>query len=517
MIYEKLYTWQKNLVDKYKDRESFGLFLDMGLGKTPIALGFAEENNCTKVLIITINAKAIESEKVKGSWLNWASQSKIKYNFHNKKSTSFHNSDNDILIINYEALYERGNKSKQTKAKLKQNVIDFIKSCKNHNVALIIDESHKLKDIHSIQTLCINKIKQNLNLFANKVYSYLLTGTPFTTGYIDLYSQLKFLGYEGNKSEFIDDFCVRGCLPGLLGWQQPIVGYKNINKLFDLVHQFAITIKSEEVNKNLPEKIFIPHEITCSTPFKLLTYEKYNGTKILDYFKFINFDITKELKDKFNVDKNVNNPFYRNINFPSEKWLADTSGSFWLRARQISIGFQGNAEECKWFDRSRLEYLKYFLENNKNNYLLFYNYTPEMLEIYEICEKLGYNIDVYCGEMKSLYFYNKWSELSEEQKLVTEKKNIILANFASGSTGMNWQEYSQCIIFSVPLYKDYEQGIKRIHRTGQTETTIYHEFYQKNWLDEGMRKALKECIDYSNDMFKDDLKRIQELQEIENE
>ena len=31
MIYEKLYTWQKNLVDKYKDRESFGLFLDMGL------------------------------------------------------------------------------------------------------------------------------------------------------------------------------------------------------------------------------------------------------------------------------------------------------------------------------------------------------------------------------------------------------------------------------------------------------------------------------------------------------
>ena len=140
-----------------------------------------------------------------------------------------------------------------------------------------------------------------------------------------------------------------------------------------------------------------------------------------------------------------------------------------------------------------------------------------MLEIYEICEKLGYNIDVYCGEMKSLHFYNKWSELSEEQKLVTEKKNIILANFASGSTGMNWQEYSQCIIFSVPLYKDYEQGIKRIHRTGQTETTIYHEFYQKNWLDEGMRKALKECIDYSNDMFKDDLKRIQELQEIENE
>ena len=65
MIYEKLYTWQKNLVDKYKDRESFGLFLDMGLwlGKTPIALGFAEENNCTKEA--TANVKNIDPASLK--------------------------------------------------------------------------------------------------------------------------------------------------------------------------------------------------------------------------------------------------------------------------------------------------------------------------------------------------------------------------------------------------------------------------------------------------------------------
>ena len=35
------------------------------------------------------------------------------------------------------------------------------------------------------------------------------------------------------------------------------------------------------------------------------------------------------------------------------------------------------------------------------------------------------------------------------------------------------------ILFDIPLYKDYEQGIKRINRIGQKETCIYHIFYQK--------------------------------------
>ena len=154
--------------------------------------------------------------------------------------------------------------------------------------------------------------------------------------------------------------------------------------------------------------------------------------------------------------------------------------------------------------------MEHFLETNENNYLLFYNYTPELIEIYNICEKLGYNIDVYCGEIKSLKFYNDYVNMKEEERLINHH-NIILANFASGSTGMNWQEYNNCIIFSCPIYKDYEQGIKRIHRLGQKQTTFYHFFYQKNWLDEGMNKALQEKVDYSTDMFESDLKRIQNL------
>ncbi len=502
-IYDKLYPYQKKIVDKFKSRDSFGLFLDMGLGKTPLSLAFSEVNNCTKIIIITINSKAIEPVSLGGSWLNWLTQSSINYNLYSKvsKKVLFDVNMNDVYLINYESLFERGSNKKQ-KITLKKEIQDFIASCKAHNVAIIVDESHKMKNLQSLQTGAIMQIKKLLDLKATKVYTYLLTGTPFTVGYIDLYTQLKILGYNENKSEFIDRFCVRGNIAGLLGWQQPIVGYKNIDQLFDLIHQFAITIKSGDV-VDLPEQIFVNHPLPMTNEFHLFIQERLKGDEIVAELKKRHLEIDSVYK----TISQVNNPFFRNIDYPKLDWIAETNGIFWMRARQLSIGFQGNAEKATWFNRDRLEALKEFLKNNIDNYVLFYNFTPELLEIYDICSELGYNVDIFCGELKSMKYYDEYVSLSDSEKL-THKNNIILANFASGSTGMNWQCYNKCIIFSQPLYKDYEQALKRIHRLGQKETVVYHTFYQKNWLDYSMKSSLEKGVTYSLEMFLSDLERV---------
>lgn len=506
-IYNKLYSWQKSIVDKFKVKKSFGIWLDMGLGKTPIGMALAESNSCNKVLVISINAKTTETEFDKGSWLWWAKQSSIDYVLKNKYSTEFSTSANECMIINYESLFERG-KNKKEKVTIKKCIQNFISTCKNNNVAILVDESHKMKNLQSLQTSAIMKIKKELQRVSNNCYTYLLTGTPFTTGYIDLYSQLKALDCQMTKTEFVDNFCEKGHLPGLLGWQQPIVGYKNLNSLFNLIHQHAITIKSEDV-VDLPDKIFVKHLCPVSEDFKMFGKEKAKISEIINTFNrhSLKVEDTYLLETK---DKKVNNPFFRNIDYPNLDWLAETSGTNYLRARQLSIGFNGNAEKCEWYDRSRLNIVKTFLQNNENNYVLFYNFTPELLELYDICNDLNYNVDVYCGEIKSLTFYNKYTSMSDSDKLFNNK-NIILANFASGATGMNWQEYNQCIIFSCPIYSQYEQGIKRIHRLGQKETCIYHFFYQDNWLDLGMIHALEDKIEYSTNMFESDLKRIQTI------
>ena len=506
-LYEKLFDYQKNIVDKFKDRDSFGLFLDMGLGKTILSLAFAEVNKCNKVIVITINAKAEESENLQDSWIGWAKQSDIQYIFHKKHSDiQFKVEQNDFLIVNYESLFSRA-KDKKQKVQLKQNILDFIYSCTNNNVAIIVDESHKMKNLKSLQTEAIFKIKTYLKMQARKVYSYLLTGTPFTTGYIDLYSQLKMLGYPDTKTNFIDRYCIRGNLPGLLGWQQPIVGYKNIDELYRLIHNYAITIRSEEVI-SLPEQIFVYHSNECSHSFEMLTTEYVKGTEVVEENKTHKSKIS-DIK-QYDTEHKVGNPYFRNIAYPDLKWIAETNGTFWLRARELSIGFQGNSEDAEWYDESRMNSIKSFLERNFDNYVIFYNYTPELMKLFDICESLGYNVDVFCGEIKSLFFYERFCNMTESEKLVN-KGNVIIANFASGSTGMNWQNYSKVIIASTPLYKDYAQAIKRVHRPGQKERVFYHIFYQKNWLDYSMQKALKEQKQYSQDMYDADLVRINQI------
>lgn len=508
MIYEKLFDWQKKLVDTIKNKSAYGLFLDMGLGKTPISLALCEQNSIEKVLIITINSKAMEGTEQSGSWLNWASKSNIRYKLLDKSSNSLETnltSDFTAFVVNYEYLFKRVNKKNESFG-LRDTIEEFIESCKGKRSAIIVDESHKMKDGKSLQTKAINRIYKKLCMISSKTYIYLLTGTPFTKGYIDLYNQLKILGLPMNKEAFKDHFCVMGQFKGRAGWQQPIIRYKNIDELFSLVHQYAITIQSSDVIK-LPEQVFSYHQYKMTNAFKLYLYEKLSGKEIYDEMKRRRLPC-KIVNESFG--KKFQNPFYRNIDYPEFNWSAETSGEFWLRARELSIGFQGNANTFVFYDRTRLSMLEKFLQENEDNYLLFYSYTPELIEIYEICEKLGYNIDVYSGELKSLLNYNRFESLPESEKL-TSKKNILIANWSSGSTGMNFQAYNKCIVFDLPVYKDWQQGIKRIHRTGQKNTCIYHIFIQDCFLDKGMMNAIKLQQDYTKDTFESDLKRVHEI------
>ena len=487
------------------------------VSKTPTSLALSEVNNCSKVLIVTINGKALEPVTEPGSWLNWANQSTLGFNFLNKYSKPddfiLTKSQPQLFIINYEALFKHGKRSARSSGLvLNDNIIAFLKVCRKENVCVIIDESHKIKNLQSQQTKAINQIVNTLERTTNSTRLYLCTGTPFTKGYIDLYSQLKLLGYSETKGDFVEQFCIRGRVPGLLEWQQPIIGYKNIDALFDLVHKYAITIRSEDV-MDLPDKFFINISQPTSKTFEMFTQENCKGTDILDFAMSHNAHLNDADITRYNTNAKCSNPFFRNIDYPCLDFFAETSGTAWLRARQLSVGFIGNATKSIWYDRSRLDALEKFLSENEDNYLLFYNYTPELCEIFEICEKLGYNIDVYCGEVKSLHFYEQYAKMSDAEKL-TNKKNIIIANFASGSTGLNWQEYNKCILFSTPVYKDYAQGHKRIHRLGQKASKVlYYCFFQRNWLDINMRKALDGTIEYNEDMFQADLNRVNELKD----
>ena len=178
MIYSKLFDWQKQIIDDFEDRKTFAIYLDMGLGKTPISLAFAEAHKSDKVLIISINKKALEDETIENSFLWWANQMEIKYNLYTKKY-NFRNegakkwrrelstNTKDVLLVNYEGTYKPGQSEiihgrKHKRCVLSDIIVDFIESCKNQTVTIIVDESHKVKELDSLQTLALKKIQKEL-------------------------------------------------------------------------------------------------------------------------------------------------------------------------------------------------------------------------------------------------------------------------------------------------------------------------------------------------------------------
>ena len=580
MIYSMLYDWQKEIVDLLAKKPAFGLWLDCGLGKTVQALALAEKTGAEKILIVTPNAKATESVSVDGSWQQWASKLGPEWVIRSKgdklpvggdstpvKPAEPTDSDlkppknrigkaqvaissaplpkedklpkvfngmtpaeKTVMIVNYESLFKRNTGSKRPV--IKDEVLAFIKTCYNKQVTLLIDESHYIKDPKAQQTQVLQSIKRELMVASKYLHIYLLTGTPFTKGFIDVWNQLIFMGCPMTKTEFREKFCVTGNIHGLLGWQQPIIGYKNVEELYQVIHRYAITLKSEEVLK-LPEQVFVEHVTAPSAWFTILTRQRLRIKRVLelnaireqiglpvlapeDLQRFIDVwaEEHKEPEGWMTIERSVEqnisiqNPWFRNIDFPDTRYICDTPGSLWLRARQLSIGFQGNAEEAMWYSGDRLYAIKKLLEEKPDNYVLFYNYTPEFTELFDICYELGYNIDVYNGDIKSLVHYERFVGESEAERLI-DKKNIIISNFASGSTGMNWQAYSQCIIASLPTYKHWAQGLKRVHRNGSKSTVFYHVFKSDSWLDAGMWDALENKIEYSDEMFNNALNEAQ--------
>lgn len=514
MIYPELYDWQKQIVDHLVKKKSFGLFLDMGTGKTVQALAIAEQLNSSKILVVTKNAKACEKITTPGSWQMWSTKlGEGNFNIRCKTDSidGLERRDNLVYIINYESIFTRTSTGKSGIPSLRPQLSSFIDLCRGERVTLILDESHSIKDPGALQTKALAYVKKMLTLVTPYLHTYLLSGTPFTTGFIDIYNQLKFMDCPLTKTKFKEDFCVLGHIKGLLGWQQPIIGYKNVDKLYDLIHEYAVTIKSEDVVK-LPPQIFENHVVPTGKYFDMILQESIpkseldslNQARIKDGLP----SLPKEYKPYEISSKRIVNPWFRNLSYPSTDYLADTPALLWMRARQLSIGFQGNADTAVWTDHRRIDAIKKFLEDNPGNYVLFYNYTPELVELFPMCESLDYKIDVYNGMFKSLYYYEKFAVQSPEERLVNQK-NIILANFASGSTGMNWQLYNKCIISSLPLYKDWAQGLKRVHRVGSTETVEYHTFFADNWLDNGMMKSLREGVEYSQEMFNVGLNEIQ--------
>ncbi len=250
MIYDKLYDYQKRIVDSRKDYESHALFMDMGTGKTITSLALFEQSKLKKILVVCIVSKRED----------WYDEIKNNCNIDciildkgtTKNKELLKNKANGY-IVNFESCW-----------RLDKDLLDLI----DEDWFVIIDESHKIKNTKS-------KIGKFMNKLRTKTYAKcILTGTPQNQGYIDYYNQLRFIDVIMMKEiEFKREFCVYELSSFGGRYVNQLVGYRNTQELDRIINENCVFFKRDIDNNMIPTDVYINID-------KHKSYDKFRKDKV---------------------------------------------------------------------------------------------------------------------------------------------------------------------------------------------------------------------------------------------
>ncbi|WP_242839909.1 DEAD/DEAH box helicase [Clostridium botulinum] len=411
MIKIKLYPHQERALKETKKFNRVGYFLDMGLGKTFVGSEKLKELNTDINLIICQKSKLQD----------WYEHFKTYYPEYNTfiYSKTREIPSNSVVIINYDLVWRR--------PKLSQL----------ENFTLMLDESSMIKNPTSKRTKFILKLR------AENVI--LLSGTPCGGKYEELHTQCKLLGWNISKKLYWQQY-IKFINMDIGGFKVPkVVGYKNVERLKQKLHEHgSIFMKTEEVF-DLPEQVEIP----------------------------VLIENTKEYR-KFKKD--------RLITINDTELVGDTSLTKMLYLRQLASQYNSN----------KLSSLKDLLESTEDRVIIFYNFTEEMEQIKEVCGRLEKPISIVNGQTKDLENYK------------SKDNTVVLVQYQAGAMGLNLQKSNKIIYYSLPLASElFEQSKKRTHRIGQTRTCMYWYLITKNSIEGQIFETLKERRDYTNKLFEE--------------
>ena len=221
LINVELRDYQKKILNDLKCVPSIGLFMKTGTGKTLTGLARVEQNK-TKNLLVICPQKIISqwwevlSEHTTYTPLTYPLKKSAKEK--NKIIEDYLKTDTEhCVVVNFDIIAK----------------ITCLDKYIDNNWTIIIDESHKIKNLGSTRAP-VKITKRCLQLGTLTMYKIIMTATPTEKefgGYIDLYTQLRFLGYiDYSINYFRNQFCIINYLqlPGMPFPVRQIVGYKTL-------------------------------------------------------------------------------------------------------------------------------------------------------------------------------------------------------------------------------------------------------------------------------------------------
>ena len=469
----KPYEHQKTALKKSWAQESYGLFMEMGTGKSKVLV----DN-----IAMLYDRGAVRGALIvapKGVYKNWdeiefpthmpehVEYTKVLWesNLTNKKQweldTLFDGKDDlKILIMNVEAF--------STKKGL-----DFAHSFLNIFLgrALIgIDESTTIKNPTAKRTKNILKLR---NLAK---YRRILTGSPVTKSPLDLYSQCEFLDpfHLGHSSYYSFRSRYAHMLERNFGGRRvQIVGsYRRLPELTEKLEKFSYRVLKEEC-LDLPEKVYMKRLIELTDEQK----------KVYGQMKQI---ALAELDGKVMSSVNVMTQL--------------------MRLHQITCGhFKADNGEIQHLKNNRIDELMSLLDEVEGKVIIWANYVEDIKKIVETLKKAY-------GEASTVEYHGSVDpRVRQEQIALFQEKNghtrYFVGNTQTGGYGITLTAANTVIYYSNNYNLEQRlQSEDRAHRIGQNNSVTYVDLVAEKTIDERIVKSLRNKINIANEIMGEDLK-----------
>lgn len=451
-ILSKTTPWQhqKRAFWRAYDRAGFMLALDMGVGKSLIAISLAVNWDCRKILIVCPKAvvkvwpKQFETHAAPGYnpiILTLDGPERVIEKAKQVQALCRAGEHRPVVVVvNYDIVYRQPLRDVILKAKF-----DLV----------IADESHKFKSPGGV----ISKFMAHLGRHVPRRLA--LTGTPMPQTPFDVYAQMRFVEpklFGTNYAEFTAQYA-----SSFDDYGKPR-GYKNLAQLNGRFYQFAERVKSSDV-LDLPPTLHIEHYFDL-TPKAAALY--------------------RDLESRFEAEWESGSVNINNV-------LTQI-----LRLQQITGGHIKNDETAalERIDNSKSELLKELLTDLPENepVVIFCRFKADMDAVQQICEELDRETCELSGRDNELAF---WQE---------GRAPVLIVQIQSGGAGVDLTRACHCFYYSVGYsLSDYEQSLKRTDRPRQTRPVRYYHLLANGTIDIKIQKALaqrKKVVDMVLDFHK---------------
>jgi SNF2 family DNA or RNA helicase len=539
------YAHQLALFDEYKDREYFGLFNDMGTGKTKVIIDIAayklESQQIEAMLVIApnhVHAQWIREELPKHCPCRFRSMEWSSYRGKQKYWTDQLRDHIDektpgllrVFAVNVEAFQA-------------DSIIPWVAAFVQRNKCfIVVDEATRIGNARAKRSKVIHK----LNKYG---YRAILTGTPTAKSPFKLWSMMEFLKanyFDCNEFIFAHRYGVmmkglneqtgkkfntlineekwgktkssierwktaKGELPlaeedyeaiselcelsvkniKFIAESEQFARFKNLAGLKNIIAKDTSSIKKEDC-LDLPPKVYGQRYVSMSKE----QHKVYNDlkTELLAEYAGTELSVTNKIALATRL-RQVTGGFFPFVD--AEERFSPERGEWYtkLKAGALPIGDKNPKVEAL------LEELEEIGEGEP--VIVWATFTAELRAIHAAVVKAGY---------KACLYYGATSDRDRELiklEFMAGKYDIFVGNTATAGYGLNLQRATNQIFFSNNFDTEGRlQAEDRSHRIGVKGTCLYKDLIVKGTIDERVAEVVKEGKDL-NDFFRTaDLKTL---------